>query len=187
MTQLLRRLFTVQEYHRMAEAGILREDDRLELLRGEIVQMSPIGSRHAATVNRINRLFFRKFGDRALPSIQNPVELDDYSEPQPDIALLRPRDDCYEAGHPLPEDVLLLVEVADSTLRLDRTVKIPLYAEDGIAEVWLIDLKANCIEVYRQPTAKGYQQVERFTGQQSFSIQAFADVEIAVSEVLGSG
>lgn len=186
MTQLLRRLFTVQEYHRMAEAGILREDDRLELLRGEIIQMSPIGSRHAATVNRINRLFFKKFGDRALPSIQNPVELDDYSEPQPDIALLRPRDDYYESSHPLPEDVLLLVEVADSTVRLDRTLKIPLYAEDGIVEVWLINLPAQRIEVYRQPTPEGYQQIEQFDRSQTLSIQAFADIEIAVSDILGS-
>lgn len=171
----------------MVEAGILREDDRLELLRGEIIQMSPIGSRHAATVNRLVRVFSQKLGDRIILAAQNPVELDDYSEPQPDIALLNPRDDFYEAGHPKPEDVLLLVEVADSTVRFDRTVKIPLYAEDRITEVWLVNLPAQCIEVYRQPTAEGYQQVERFTSQQSCSIQAFADVEIAASEILGAG
>lgn len=185
MTQLLRRLFTVKEYHRMAEAGILREDDRLELLRGEIIQMSPIGSRHAATVNRLVRVFTQKLGDRIILAAQNPVELDDYSEPQPDIALLRPRDDFYASGHPKPEDVLLLVEVADSTVKFDRTVKIPLYAEDGIAEVWLVNLPAQCIEVHRQPTVAGYQQIERFNPQQSLFVQALADVEIAVREILG--
>lgn len=185
MTQLLRRLFTVKEYHRMVKAGILCEDDRLELLRGEIIQMSPIGSRHAAAVNRLVRVFTQKLGDRIILAAQNPVELDDYSEPQPDIALLRPRDDFYESGHPQPEDVFLLVEVADSTVRFDRTVKIPLYAEDGIVEVWLVDIPAQCIEVYRQPTSEGYQQIDRFNRTQAVTIRAFVDVEIAVGEILG--
>ena len=184
-TGLLKRLFTVVEFNRMVEAGILAEDDRLELIRGEIVQMSPIGSRHASVVNRLNRLFFETFGQRVLPSIQNPVEADDYSQPQPDVCLLRPREDFYQSGHPQPADVFLLVEVAYSTVKSDREIKIPLYAEDGIAEVWLVDINQDCLEVYRQPSAAGYQDRHVWQRGQTLSLLAFPEIEIAVSDVLG--
>ncbi len=191
--QLLRRKFTVEQYHKMAESGILTEDDRVELLRGEIIEMSPVGRRHAACVNRLVRLFTQRLGDslrdsfasRAILSPQNPVELDDFSEPQPDIALLQPRPDFYESGHPQPEDIFLIVEVADTTAKSDREVKIPLYAEDSIAEVWLVDINKQCIEVYRTPAPSGYQNVQKFQRGQTLSIQAFPDVAITVDEVLG--
>lgn len=184
-TGLLKRLFTVKEYNRMVEAGILTEDDRVELIRGEIIHMSPIGRRHAAHVRRLNTLLSEKLGRRALVDTQNPVELDDSSQPQPDVVLLQPRPDFYESGHPKPEDILLLVEVADTTVESDRNVKIPLYARDGITEVWLIDINQQCLEVYRQPCADGYKEMQKFYRGQTVSIQAFPDVEITLDQVLG--
>jgi Uma2 family endonuclease len=169
----------------MAESGILTENDRVELIRGEIIEMSPIGRRHAACVNRLVRLFTQCLGERMILSPQNPVELDDTSEPQSDIALLQPRPDFYESGHPQPEDVLLIVEVADTTAKADREVKIPLYAEDNITEVWLVDINKQCIEVYRQPALTSYQTIQKFQRGQTLSIQAFPDIAIAVDEVLG--
>jgi hypothetical protein len=138
--QLARRLFTVAEYHKMAEAGILSEDDRVELLEGEIVAMSPIGSRHAGTVKRLLDQFIPLQGARrVILSVQDPIRLGEYSEPQPDLALLRPRADFYASSHPGPEDVLLIIEVADQSAAVDREVKVPLYARWGIPEVcWWI-------------------------------------------------
>ena len=169
----------------MAEAGILAPDDRVELIRGEIVDMSPIGPRHAAYVRRLNAIFSERLRNRAIVDIQNPVELDDSSEPQPDVVLLEPRPDFYATGHPQPKDVLLIVEVADTTTKSDRQVKIPLYAEDDIAEVWLVDINEQSVEVYRSPTPQGYRQFMKFQRGQTLSIQAFPDIAIAVSEILG--
>lgn len=183
--QLLRRLFTVEEYNRMVDVGILTKSDRVELIRGEIVQMSPIGRRHAASVRRLGAILFEKLSQRAIVDTQNPVELGDRSEPQPDITLLRPRLDFYASGHPQAPDILLLIEVADTTVETDRSIKIPLYAEDGIIEVWLVDLNQQCIEVYREPTSTGYQNIRKFQRGQTLSIQAFPDVEITVDEALG--
>jgi Uma2 family endonuclease len=132
---------TVSDYHRMGEVGILARDARVELIEGEIIDMSPIGSRHSAAVNRLVRILSRAVGDSAIVSAQNPLILDDHTEPQSDIALLMPRDDFYAARHPRPEDVLLIVEVADTSLTYDRTVKIPLYGRHGIPEVWLFDVE----------------------------------------------
>jgi Uma2 family endonuclease len=123
-----RRLFTVEEYHRMAEAGILGEDERVELIEGEIIQMAPIGPQHAGSVININRLFVTRLGDRAVVSPQNPVVIRPRSEPQPDLVLLRPRAVSYSRGLPASQDVLLVVEVADTTVRFDRLVKARLYA-----------------------------------------------------------
>lgn len=135
-----RRLFTVEEYHKMAEAGILAEDDRVELIEGEIFQMSPIGRRHAAHVKRLNKLFNQRMGDRVLVSVQDPVILSDLSKPEPDLSLLKPHPDFYEAGHPQPEDVFLLVEVSDSTVENDQYEKVPTYAKSDIVEVWLVNI-----------------------------------------------
>ena len=132
-----RRLFSVEEYHRMAEAGILREKERVELIEGEIVQMAPIGTQHFGCVINVNRLFVARLGDRAVVSPQGPVVIAPRSEPQPDLALLRPRAVPYSRALPTPEDVLLAVEVADTTVRFDRLVKSRLYARAGIAEFWL--------------------------------------------------
>ncbi|AVZ31193.1 Uma2 family endonuclease [Nodularia spumigena CS-584] len=182
--QLLRRKFTVQQYHQMLESGILREDDRVELIRGEIIEMSPIGTKHAACVKCLNKLLYSKLGDRVLIAIQDPIILTNKSEPQPDVALLKPRDDFYETAHPQPQDIFLLIEVADSTVMYDREEKIPLYAEAKIMEVWLIDINAQIVEVYQQPTAAGYQVMQKFTCGQSLSITAFPDVNITINEII---
>ena len=182
---LLKRLFTVGEYHKMVGTGILNEEDRVELIRGEIVQMSPIGPVHAACVDRLNELFMLRLAGRVIVRVQNPVELDDMSEPQPDLTLLQRRPDFYQAGHPQSEDVLLLVEVADTTVQSDRDIKIPLYAEDNISEVWLVNVDERCLEVYRDPTTEGYQNVRRLEEGQTVTIQAFPDITFTVDELLG--
>lgn len=183
--QLLRRKFTVKQYHKMVDAGILNEDDRVELIRGEIIQMTPIGRRHAACVARLTELFLVRLAGLITVWAQNPIELDDNSEPQPDVTLLRRRADFYEAGKPQFQDIILLVEVADTTVETDRDVKIPLYAENGIAEVWLVDINEQCVEVYREPSPTGYQNIQKFQRGQTLFIQAFPDINITVDEVLG--
>jgi Uma2 family endonuclease len=183
--QLLKRLFTVEEYHKMVEADILTPDDRVELIEGEIVQMAAIGRRHAACVRRLIRLFSQRLSDRVLVDVQDPVELSDRSEPQPDLALLQQRPDFYESGHPHPEDVILLVEVADTTAEADREVKIPLYAKAGIAEVWLVDINEQSLEVYRERSANGYQNVQKLGRGQTVSIQAFPDISFTIDEIFG--
>jgi len=145
---LQQRLITVAEYHKMIQAGILGEDERVELLYGKIIPTSPVGSQHSTCVKRLNRLFSRSVGDRAIVSVQDPIQIPDHSEPEPDVALLRPPLSTYEARHPLPKEVLLIVEVSDSSLAKDRAVKLPLYASAGIPEVWLVDLAHSQIQVY---------------------------------------
>jgi Uma2 family endonuclease len=184
--QLTRHRFTVEEYHRMGEAGILPEDSRIELIAGDVVVREPIGSRHAGTVNRLNRLWTSRLGERAVVQIQNPIELpQEDSEPQPDVTLLRPRADFYTAAHPLAADVLLLIEVADSTLAVDRRVRMPLYARAAIREVWILDLTADRVEVYRAPTLRGYQDVVRLERGQEVAPLAFADLILTVEDLLG--
>lgn len=151
-----RHAYSVDDYYRMVDAGILRPESRVELIEGEIIDMVPIGSRHAAAVNRIAQALTLTLGKRVVVSIQAPVRLNRYSEPQPDIALLRPRADFYAAAHPGPADLSLLVEVAASSLRFDRDVKLPLYARHGIPEVWLVDIENSRLEIYSQPQMNGY-------------------------------
>jgi Uma2 family endonuclease len=182
---LTRRRFTVSEYDRMAKAGILTEDDRVELIDGEIVEMAPIGERHAGTVNRTNNLFGRSFGDQAITAVQNPVRLSDHSEPQPDVALLRRRPDFYRSAHPTPADVLLLVEVAESSAAADRQVKIPLYARSGIPEVWLVDPDQATIAAYREPSASGYGTVLMVRRGEQLAPLAFPDRPVAAADILG--
>ena len=186
-TQIARYLFTVDEYYKMAEAGIFHEDDRIELLEGEIVNMAAIGSRHAASVARFTQAFVVRLAGRAIVWVQNPVRLGERSEPQPDLALLIPRPDFYANAHPTPGDVLLLVEVAQTSEEYDRGIKMPLYARYGIVEVWLVDLSAEAIEVYRSPGPDGYADVRRVGRGESLSVQALPDVALEVNEVLGSG
>jgi Uma2 family endonuclease len=145
----------------MAEAGILGERDRVELVEGELVAMSPIGSLHAGTVNALNRLLVGAVGDRGLVAVQNPIQLDDRTEPEPDVAVLRPRADDYRSVIPGPGDVLLVVEVADTSLDYDRAVKAPLYARHGIPELWVVDLAAGEVEVCRAPAGDRYASVAR--------------------------
>jgi len=183
--QLLRRKFTVEQYHKMVDSGILKEDDRVELIRGEIIEMSPIGTKHSACVARLTRLFTVLLGTRAIVWAQNPIVLQNHSEPQPDVTLLKPRDDFYESAHPQPEDIYLLIEVADTTVKYDKEVKIPLYAEDGIIEVWLVDINEETVELYREPAANGYQNLRKFVVGENLSIGVFSDVNINVKEIFG--
>jgi len=155
----------VDAYYRMAEAGILTDPHRVELIDGEIFDMAAIGSPHAAITNRLVRNFARAVADGLLlVSVQNPLRLDAYNEPQPDLMLLRPRDDGYRASHPSAADVLLLVEVSESSLAYDRSTKLPLYAKFGVPEVWIVDLFGAAVEVYRVPKEGAYALRERLTG-----------------------
>jgi len=182
--QVQRRLFTVEEYYRMAEAGILSEDDRVELIEGELVTMSPIGSRHAACVARLTALLFPVEG-RGILWVQNPIRLGARSEPQPDVTLLRYRPDFYASAHPGPEDVLLVVEVAETSADADRSLKIPLYARYGIPEAWLVDLLEERIEIYRHPTPQGYRSLHIAHRGETVSPTALPDLELSVDEILG--
>jgi len=159
---LARYRFTVDDYYRLAQAGILGEDDRVELIEGEIVMMTPIGSRHAACVSRTTRLLSGIVGDRAIVRVQLPVRLDDHSEPEPDLCLARPRGDEYDGGHPNPGDVLLLIEISDSSLAYDRGVKIPLYGRSGISAAWIVDLGRNLVEAYSGPSPDGFLERRTF-------------------------
>lgn len=156
---LMRHRLTVGDYNRMGEVGILHEDSRVELIEGEIIDMAPIGSSHAGTVSQLSRLLERAVGNHAIVWTQNPIILGEHSEPEPDIALLRPRHDFYKTSHPRPQDVRLIVEVAESPLRYDRDIKIPLYARHAIPEVWLVDLAANQLRLFRRPEGRAYQDV----------------------------
>lgn len=141
-----RHRFDTTEYHRMAEAGILSEDARVELVDGEVVEMSPIGSKHQAVVDRLNRMLVGFAGEDYIVRAQGPVKLDEHNEPQPDLALLAFREDFYEREYPGPGDTLLLIEVSDSSLEYDRSVKLPLYAGVGIPEAWVVDLASGEVE-----------------------------------------
>jgi Uma2 family endonuclease len=159
---LSRRPITVGMYHRMGEAGIVVAGDRVELIEGELVDMAPIGSEHAAVVKYLNRVLTLALRERAIVSVQDPIRFGDHSEPQPDVVVVRPRDDYYREAHPGPEDVLLLIEVADTTARYDREVKVPLYARHAIPEVWLLDLPEKRLEVYYGPEAGEYRHVDYY-------------------------
>jgi Uma2 family endonuclease len=184
--QILRRRFTIEEYYLMAKAGILGEDDRVELIDGEIVEMPPIGIPHASHVDRLNRLFTLRLGESAIVRVQNPVRLSEHSEPQPDIALLRPRDDFYTSAHPGPQDVLLVIEIADTSIDYDRQVKAPLYARAGIPEYWLVDLTGQRIEVYRDPAAGEYRQVRLVRRSERLAPEALPLLELSSSDILGA-
>lgn len=140
--------FNVTEYYQMGAGGVFGEDDRVELIDGEVLEMTPIGARHAACVNRLNRLLVLAAGDRAVVSVQNPVRVNEWSVPQPDVAVLRPRPDFYADDLCEPGDVLLLVEVADTSGAYDRSVKVPLYLAAGVPEVWVVDVAGGVVDVF---------------------------------------
>ena len=180
-----RKLFTVDDYYRMAEVGILKPQDRVELIEGEIVEMSPIGIRHAMTVNRANMIFARGVGDRAVVAIQNAAHIDNYNEPQPDVVLIRPREGFYGMAHPAPEDVLLLIEVSETSFRFDRNVKLPIYARSGIREVWIVDLNNDVVHMFRNPSERNYSDATSKGRGESISLEAFPDFSVQVDELLG--
>ncbi|MBI4311964.1 MAG: Uma2 family endonuclease [Chloroflexi bacterium] len=180
-----RRLFTVDEYYKMAEAGILTEDDRVELIDGEIVEMPPIGSPHGGTTGFLHDFFSDRLRGRAIAFAQHSVRLGVYSEPQPDIVVVRARDDYYRRSHPTPADVYFLIEVCDTTIASDRRLKLPMYARAGIPEVWLVDLNAGRVEVYTGASEQGYADVRILGRGGTLSPTAFPDVVVGVDEVLG--
>ncbi len=175
--------FTVQQYHLMHEADVFAEGDRLELINGEIREMSPIGRKHAVCVARTTRSFQIKLGDRAFIWTQNPIRLSDHSEPQPDLAILKWRDDFYAEALPTPEDVLLIIEVSDSTIAYDRDVKGPLYAANGIPEMWLFDVNKTVVEGYSQPSASGYKRMQRYEQNETFAMLVFPDIVFSWEEI----
>jgi Uma2 family endonuclease len=185
--QVWRRRFTVDEYYRMGEAGILGPDERVELIDGEILVMSPIGDRHAQHVRRLRHWLSQLLGERALVDTQNPIHLSDRSEPQPDVMVLRPRDDFY-ATHPRPDDVLLVIEVAETTVGRDRRLKFPVYARLGLPEAWLLIIPKRSrprLEIHRQPTPTGYQEVLQPGRGEQVSPLALPDLVLSVADLLG--
>jgi Uma2 family endonuclease len=184
--QLVMHRFTAKDFHRMVEAGILREDDRVELLHGEIVDMPPIGPGHASGVNRLlNGFLPLQLEGKVIISVQNPFHLGEHSEPQPDLALLKSRPDFYAQGHPTPQEVLLVVEVMESSGGYDREVKVPLYARFGIPETWLLDVERELIEVYREPSPEGYRQVHTRRRGEHIAPAAFPQFILMADAVLG--
>jgi Uma2 family endonuclease len=170
----------------MGKAGVFPPDCRVELVDGQIFEMSPISPWHSGVVNRLNHRFVTALGDRAVVHPQNPTIVDRHSEPQPDLMLLRPRADFYDTAHPTPKDALLVVEVAHTSLVHDRQRKLPLYAKRGVSEVWIVNRRADAIEVFRDPSAQGYrEQFKRVRGEEIAPV-AFPDLRLSVDDVLGS-
>ena len=176
-----RRLFTIEEYERMVETGILKRDDRVELIEGEIVEMSPIGDPHAAIVTNLTHLLVNLAGDRARVRVQGPVRVPPRSKPQPDLAVLRSR--SYMRAGAAAEDVLLVIEVADTSLEYDRRVKLRLYARAGIAEYWVVDANAEALDLYRGPSGDGYREHRRAVRGETVGPLAFPDTAIAVDAI----
>jgi Uma2 family endonuclease len=183
---LPRRRFTVDEYEQMIGAGIIREGERVQLIEGEIVQMAALGSPHAACVDRTAQWFTVRTVGRAQTRVQSPIRLPPRSEPEPDITLLRPCEDFYASGHPQPDDVLLVIEIAHSSLARDRRRKIPLYARAGVREVWLVDLNAGTITVHREPRGARYGDVTVHRRGDAISPLALQDLVVGVNEILGA-
>lgn len=174
---------TVDEYYKMAEAGVLAPDARVELIEGVIVDMAPIGSRHAGVVNLLTRILVQAAGDRAVISIQQSLRLGKRSEPQPDVAILRPRSDMYRSAHPTADDVLLVIEVSDTTLKFDRGRKLALYARHGVPEVWVVDLVNNQLHCMSQPVAERYQVERSFQGSTEVSVAALPDTRLQLRQL----
>ncbi|MEG4487318.1 Uma2 family endonuclease [Microcoleus sp. D2_18a_B4] len=184
MTLLDIRLLTVQEYHRMAEIGIFEEDERVELLAGQIVKMAAKGTAHSAAVTRTEKLLENRLGERVLVRLQDPVRLNDYSEPEPDLAVVVPDPLYYEDHHPTPSEVYLIIEVADTTLRTDLGIKANLYAQSGIADYWVLDVNNRQLHVFREPTQDGYESIVVLGDDASISPLQFPDFYFMVGEML---
>jgi Uma2 family endonuclease len=178
------RSFTVEEYGRMIEAAILGEDERVELLEGRIVKMSPKGIRHAVANDRTSKCFFKLLVDRAIVRNQNPIRLDDATEPEPDLVIATPHEKEYSDHHPTPPDILLVLEIADSSLNIDRNYKSRLYAAAGIIQYCVLSLKAGELEDYREPGPEGYGSKQTYKTGRSFSLVAFPELVVAVDDLL---
>lgn len=173
--------FTVDDYHRMGEAGLFASNQRVELINGEIIEMSPINSPHAGAVKVLNHLLNQILSNQCIIGVQDPIKLSSYAEPEPDISICKFRSDFYSSSHPTPKDVLFLIEVADSSLDYDRQIKLPLYAEAGIPESWIVNLQDQQIEIYTQPSPEGYSQIRIF--RKGESIQTIHIAELAVDAI----
>jgi Uma2 family endonuclease len=176
--------FSVKDYYRMAETGVLPPSARVELLNGQIIDMSPIGPFHGGVANFLNEIFSAAAKGRWIMSVQNPVHLNDHSEPQPDLMLLKPAADFYRRRHPQPEDVFLLIEISDTTLETDQEEKIPAYGQAGIPEAWIVNLNDRTIEVYCEPHFTGYGSKTILRTGNKAAPQAFTDVAVDVAELL---
>lgn len=182
--EIPKRLFSVAEYHKLAETGILREEDRVELINGEIIEISPIGPKHAGNMGRLAQFLTLLFRENAIIRVQSPVQLGTYSEPEPDLAILKPREDFYTTSHPRPNEIMLLVEFADTSLSYDQKIKLPLYASHNIPETWLIDLLENRIMVFEHPKGEQYLNINTF--QKGEAVQSTVLPEIVpVEKILG--
>ncbi|MBI4672405.1 MAG: Uma2 family endonuclease [Chloroflexi bacterium] len=182
-----RHLWSADEYERLAQFGFFDEDDRVELIRGEIVAISPIGDRHSGCVNALNELLRDRLGKSVIIAVQNPVRLNNASEPQPDVGVLRRRADFYRKGHPIPADVILLIEVSDSTADYDEQVKIPLYAEAAIPEVWIVDLKFGIVSQFADPLFGKYRHLTRGRTGDTVTARTVPNLTLTVDEILGDG
>ena len=177
--------FSVEEFNKLPEVGIFDEDDRVELLDGEIIVMSPIGSQHAGTVMRINAILHGRVGSDVIFGLQTPTVVEEFSEPLPDVMLLKPRKDFYTSRHPVPKDILLLIEVSDTTLRYDRGRKLRKYAETRVSEVWIVNLENMTIEQYREPSGDSFASKRIFQRGEQITIAAFPDNAFPVEELIG--
>lgn len=181
---IARHSFTVEQYYQMAEVGILDITKGTELIEGEIVDMSPMGRLHAACIAKATRSLIRILPEMTDVRVQLPINLSDRSEPQPDLALVYYREDYYASGHPQSNDILLLIEVSDSTLKYDREVKLPLYAKSGIPEVWIVNLGEQIVEVYRQPCGDAYGVVQHYQRGEVVKFSIGEDIAIAINQIL---
>ncbi len=177
-------LINIAEWRKLGDANIFRPDSRLELLGGEIFELALIGPNHASRVKRLIKLFSSLIADRAIVAVQDPVQLGEFSEPQPDLMLLRPAVDFYERKHPAPADVFLLVEVADNSIEFDRNQKLALYAAHGIPEYWLLNLNNQCLEVYRDPHGQSYANKSVLLRGGSVSLLQLTDITIELNDIL---
>ncbi len=179
-----RKIFTVNEYHTMIDAGVFVGNSDYELIEGEIVKKMTQGSYHVSCVNRLNMFFVPLLVGKAIVSVQNAVVIGDISEPEPDLTLLKFREDFYSSGKATSEEVLLLIEVSDTTLKYDRDVKLRLYAEAEIAEVWIVNLPRQILEVHTKPSKGKYKLVKKYEKKQIVSPQAFPHIKLKVSDIL---
>lgn len=177
--------FRAEDFRKMTEVGILPEESGWEVIDGYLIDKMSIGSKHAGIVNKLNRILIFLLGSETVVAIQNPVHLDEYNEPEPDIALLKPREDFYTNSHPTAPDVLLLVEVSDSTVEYDREIKKTLYAAAGIVEYWLINLQNNTVEVYSQPKDGNYRLARILESGETIEAVAVANLKLPIDEILG--
>jgi Uma2 family endonuclease len=173
------------EFNKLGEAGIFDEDDRVELIDGEIIIISPVGSRHAGTAMQIAHEFQRKFGDQVLLNMNSPAVLDDFSGPLPDVSALKPRKDFYKSAHPRPDDIFLIIEVSDPTLAYDRGPKLQKYAERGINEVWVVNVKEPSIEQFREPTPREFRGSNKYRIGDQIELEAFPEIRFQVEELIG--